>query len=153
MKARHDTIPLPLTSIDYTFILSLAKWFISLSNLSFKSFGSLQPRNTGEPKVGPWFRFLVAYTSPPYFVGPFSTAKAMYLGLIDRMIDQTLAGIRYPPDRIVDYYLILLEVRSLVDGCDELDSEIGYLKHGDDKGDHYMLNAENQVVSVIDWEW
>lgn len=33
------------------------------------------------------------------------------------------------------------------------DDEKFYLKHADDKGDHIFVNAEFDIVGVIDWEW
>lgn len=28
-----------------------------------------------------------------------------------------------------------------------------FLKHADDKGDHIFVNADFDIVGVIDWEW
>lgn len=77
----------------------------------------------------------------------------MYLAHLDRMIEQTILGQRYSPGVELAGYLVLLEVRTLVAGCSELEKAIGYLKHGDDKGDHIMIDDNGNVVSVIDWEW
>lgn len=154
---------------------SLAKWFCSLSNISFPAFGSPMPANDGIVIIGPMIRYHAAYPYPPYYLGPYHTAKEMYLGHLDLYIQQVLDGERYQPLLEVNGYLALLEVRSLVAGCDELDGMggrnkhgsdkgdhvmistgeggAGYLKHGDDKGDHIMVSPKGDVTGLFDWEW
>jgi hypothetical protein len=147
-------------------IRSLAAHFIDLEKISFTAFGSLHPSSsvpihstipdsTQDPNIniGPFVRYFPASATPPYFSGPFATAKEMYLTYINHLLDQTIEGRRYAPAYEVDAYLILLEAKVLVEGCKELEEEQGWLKHGDDKGDHYMVDADGNITSVIDWEW
>nr|XP_031857217.1 uncharacterized protein CI109_007381 [Kwoniella shandongensis]KAA5524289.1 hypothetical protein CI109_007381 [Kwoniella shandongensis] len=144
----------PINSQDSTLVDSLARWFCALETVSFPRFGSLHFEDDDESiMVGPFVRKFEDLVMSPFFIKAQPTAKLMYLALIDNMIQQTLDGVRYPADREIEAYLALLEVRSLVAGCDALDSERGYLKHGDDKGDQWMLNDEGCIASVIDWEW
>ena len=77
----------------------------------------------------------------------------MYLSLLDLMLQQTLEGNRYPAGREIEGYLALLEARALVNGCEGMESGRRYLKHGNDKGDHYMLDGSGVLTGIIDWEW
>lgn len=150
---RRDSSPTELTALGLVTITSLARWFCSLSTSSFTNFGSLHLDAEGQTVVGPFVRFFPPYDSFPFFTGPSASAKEMYLALIDEMIKQTLGGDRYPPHAELEGYLGLLETKSLVAECQELETERGYLKHGDDKGDHYMVDKNGELTGIIDWEW
>jgi hypothetical protein len=165
---RHDKLAdkIELTEKDKTTIRSLAKHFLDLEKITFNSFGSLHPtsttlslptfdNSTEDPQivVGPFVRYFPTSPFAPYFSGPFPTAKAMYLTYIDHLLTQTKEGKRYAPAYESESYLILLEARSMVEGCKELEEGLGYIKHGDDKGDHFMVDPSGALTSVIDWEW
>lgn len=164
LPIRKDEIPIPITPGDLVLLRSLAKWFISLESITFPKFGSLHfekddtitlpdiGTSTDKIVIGLLVRFNVSHITSPYFAGPYSTAKEMYLDLIDNLIQQTLDGKRYPPSREIEGYLTLLEVRTLVEGCKELDEGLGYIKHGDDKGDNWMVDESGALTNIIDWE-
>ncbi len=153
MTVRRDSIPTPITPPDIIHLRSLARWFVHLESLSIPAFGSLHPSPTGHAQVAPWVQYFPSQITPPYFGGPFRTAKEMYLSLLDTMIQQTLDGLPYPPGREIEGYLSILETRTLVAGCTELDEKVGYIKHGDDKGDHYMVDSKKALIGIIAWEW
>lgn len=132
-------------------IRNIAKWFLSVEKVTFTHVGSPKMDMNGAVSIGPIIDPSFAGASPPYFLGPFPTAKSRYIETIDALLQQTLAGRRYPPSEVLSAYLVLLETRSLVEGCTEMDEGPNYIKHGEDKGDHFLFN-NNDLVAAIDWE-
>jgi hypothetical protein len=166
LNQRHDRSGHLLTDRDKITIASLAQHFIDLEKLTFPSFGSLHPIATNpshhsidnstsdsDVTIGPFIRYFPISQAPPYFTGPFKSAKQMYLTYLDIMLEQTRQEKRYAPIHEIEGYLALLDARVLVDECKELDEGLGYIKHGDDKGDHFMVDEEGRLTGVIDWEW
>ncbi|WVQ96995.1 hypothetical protein IAU59_004104 [Kwoniella sp. CBS 9459] len=141
------------------FIEQFARVQIRLSDLRlpFKKIGCLIPSSSdpGKVEVGPIVtRGCFMNRKSPYFLGPFTTNKERYLAHID-------AALRYifydalQKGRPVDEYLWHLELRELVMASKELDEDLDqvYIKHDDEKGDHLMVDHENNVVGILDWEW
>lgn len=134
-------------------IQSVARWFISLETVTYDLAGSLTLNDDGQVGVGPSIQIWPAFAEPPYFLGPFPSAKARYTSLLDTTLQQIILGIRYPPSQELFYYLGVLELKTLVENCDELERGPWYIKHGEDKGDHFLVDEERNLCGVIDWEW
>ncbi|WWC60587.1 uncharacterized protein I303_103161 [Kwoniella dejecticola CBS 10117] len=137
------------------FITEYARIQIQLSELPlpYTQIGCLQPTLDGM-KVGPIItRGTFQIPDPPYLLGPFNTQKERYLAHIDTTLNYISRGAVSRRDPI-DSYLWHLELRELVDNCNILDKPIEkvYLKHDDEKGDHFLWE-DGKVVGIIDWEW
>ncbi|OCF56702.1 hypothetical protein L486_05556 [Kwoniella mangroviensis CBS 10435] len=143
------------------FIDEYAKIQIQLSDhpLPFTRIGCLcyeHVDNGDRPvKVGPIVcRGTFMKTQSPYFFGPFSTNKERYLANIDATLNYDR---HYAPKtlRTLDRYLWHLELRELVNACNVLKEEPKevYIKHDDEKGDHFLVDEEEKVTGIIDWEW
>lgn len=134
-------------------ITSYAKTSAQIANVSFTGIGSLQPSKDGEPTVGPLISLDFCSSAYPHFLGPFRTNRERYTALIDATLDQLRdgEGIRKGSEGM---YYTHLWLRDLVQGIEELDrEEPTYIKHADDKGDQVLVNDEQEVMGIIDWEW
>ncbi|OCF34635.1 hypothetical protein I316_03676 [Kwoniella heveanensis BCC8398] len=82
------------------------------------------------------------------------TSKERWISSIDTRLRLLLRRKLIEPQWVVNLYLALLEVRSLVEGCAEMSSPGPfYIKHDDDRGDHIRALEDGTVTGVIDWEW
>ncbi|WVQ65208.1 uncharacterized protein L199_003381 [Kwoniella botswanensis] len=136
---------------------------ISLKSLSFDSIGSLYPApsdlkpkpDTSPVVVGPLLSFYLRFDEAPHFVGPFKSNKERYLSSIDLVLGKIREGIFYP--EIARFaYLAHLELKDMVNRYDHWETcEDGrfYFKHGEDKGDHIMIDEDGHITGVLDWEW
>ena len=114
----------------------------------------LRPARACKVVIGPLLEFQPQKNTPPYFNGPYRTAMEHYADFFDHAMQQNLAGTRSVAERDVDDYLIALEAKSLVLGCEELGEGPWYMKHADDhKGDHFLFTDDGELSGVIDWDW
>lgn len=150
-----DEVPLSGLTIDA--IERIAEWYIALADhpsLRFASVGSPSPDDQGGVMIGQIVEEFPPLASAPYYLGPFPTAHARYYAHYDTVMRQILQGSRCTPSRALEEYLIALEMRTLVDGCSELqDAGPYYLKQGEDRGDHVLFDESGSISGVIDWEW
>ncbi|WWC60074.1 uncharacterized protein I303_102637 [Kwoniella dejecticola CBS 10117] len=143
----------PLTPSSIHHVQSVAEWFISMEKVKFSMVGS-PVLVEGEIQVGSLIERRPASTLPPYYQGPFTTAKAKWLAVIDGRLKHILDRTYCESQWEIILYLALKEVRSLVEGCEEMDrSGEFYIKHDDDRYDHIRADASGTVTGVIDWEW
>lgn len=91
--------------------------------------------------------------TPPYHYGPYENTQDQYVKHFDLMMEQILAGDRSLATEAVRDYLIALELRTLVAGCEEMTKSPFYLKHPDEKGDHVFFDAEGGLTGVLDLDW
>lgn len=131
----------------------IASWFIDLEKVTFDRVGSVCRGADGSTYVGPTMLNFVTQNEPPYYPGPFDTAKARYLAVVNIMLKQTLDGMRAPRSQALRSYIALLEVRSLIEECEEMEAGPWYIKHGEDKGDHFRHAKDYSVTGVLDWQW
>lgn len=98
---------------------------------------------------------LSCIAEPPFFLGPFQTPKQRYLAYIDTVMTAIVEDRWCAPSKSLKHYLTLLEARSLVEGCKDIGEDEGpfYIKHGEPKGDHIMVDDAGEITAVIDWEW
>jgi hypothetical protein len=132
----------------------VARWYIKLSALHFDSVGSLYI-NEAETAItiGPVTSLLVSRRQPPYFHGPFATAKEMYVDQFDTIMRNILNGAHSLPKNRVRDYLLAMEMRMLVSACSELDEGPWYLKHGDDSAEQLLFTEEGELTGIVDWDW
>jgi len=77
-----------------------------------------------------------------------------YADVFDTAMKHISARTRSLPRRDLDDYLIALEAKTLVMGCEELGEGPWYIKHADDhRGDHFLVNEDCSVSGVLDWDW
>nr|XP_031859380.1 uncharacterized protein CI109_005221 [Kwoniella shandongensis]KAA5526452.1 hypothetical protein CI109_005221 [Kwoniella shandongensis] len=166
-----DFAPLTIDKINSSFaenyISDLAQFHQTISQINLgphiKGIGSLYPSSSStfatekggyEYIVGPLIqRSFLMIPNPPYFFGPFNSQKDRYLTKIDLGLNYIVAGnlwVWHP----VDGYMMLLEVKELVEGCEELAREETefFIKHGEDRNDQYMFLEDGHTSGAIDWE-
>lgn len=133
----------------------LADIFLELERYPFQLTGSVVPNVATDSgvRIGafadkPWF------ATPEESLGPFSRLADAYRAIIQlhqqAIRDREISGLP------VDSYLSLQwresHLSKLASGSA---SEAGpfYLKHGDDKGDHILIDEDYTITSIIDWEF
>lgn len=134
-------------------IRNVAKWFIKLEQVTVDKVGSLSLDQYGAISVGPVITHFIQTDNAPFYHGPFPTAKSRYLKFFDTALEQILAGTRTLPKWMLMDFLTALELKSLILSCSELDDGPWYIKHGEDKGDHFMVDDDGEITGVIDWDW
>ena len=151
LQTRH-VLP---TDLTVKAIYNVAQWFLSLERVHFDSVGSLYFDSgcPGKIIVGPVIDMSLQEGKPPFYRGPYKTAKARYVDFFDNAMEKILAGTRSLAEHDVDDYLTALEVKAPVMSCPELDKGPWYMKHGEDKGDHILIREHGTVSGVIDWDW
>ncbi|OCF58134.1 hypothetical protein L486_04164 [Kwoniella mangroviensis CBS 10435] len=138
-------------------IESIAKWFISMEKVKFDKIGSptftLESRE--EVVIGSLIERQPSMTIPPYFSGPFRTAKERYLSTINGRLEALKSRTLVDPSREVPNYLALLELKELVGDDLEMGRDTGsfYIRHADDHWDHTRTKEGGEVTGIIDWEW
>ncbi|WVF70960.1 hypothetical protein IAT40_005756 [Kwoniella sp. CBS 6097] len=165
MKGKTWSMPKdPWYSIDIpkdrlaVLIDAYAKHQIKMSEIQLQlptnKIGCLKTRD-GSVQAGPIIaRGSFQLYKPPYLLGPFSTLQERYFAHIDAAMKYITYGAFSTRDA-VDAYLWHLELRELVSHSKVLAEEPAavYIKHDDEKGDHYLWNEQDEVIGVLDWEW
>jgi len=133
-------------------IRNLAEFHISLETVVYDSVGSLTFDQDGSIVVGPVINLDMINTEPPFHLGPFKSAKERYISLINHLLDLIAQDAYCAPSQSLPMYLALLEARSLVRDCKDMDEGAAYICHGEPKGDHVLVNEKGDITAVIDWE-
>lgn len=91
--------------------------------------------------------------------GPFRSSLEASRALVDAHLRMIAAGEIGTAENAADVFLahrfrldVLHRVWKATTAAAE-EEEKFYLKHADDKGDHIFVNADFDIVGVIDWEW
>lgn len=134
-------------------IRDLADFFISLEAVSYSSVGSLTFGHDGCIEVGPVIGMDELNTEWPFHLGPFRSTKERYTAEIDHLLGLIAQDAYCAPSRSLPRYLALLEARSLVQDCTEMDEGPTYICHGEPKGDHVLVDERGHITAVIDWDW
>lgn len=146
----------PTKPSDHTLvhIRNIAKWFIERETVNFDKVGGLHYEMDGAISVGPVIDRFIQSGEPPFYHGPFNTPRERYTSVFDTAMKQILDGTRTRPQHALWDYLTALEMKTLLTQCAELDGdEKYYIKHGEDKGDHFMFDEAGEITGVIDWDW
>ena len=131
----------------------IADIFIELHKYPFHYLGSLNTPGTSQ--IGEFAEVLLSdFTeSQMRTTGPLSSLKDYHLSSLRLILDLILREEMYSK-QAVDAYLIHQFLLDLVPHIlpSEKDDKF-YLKHGDDKGDHILVDEDFNVTGIIDWEW
>ncbi|KAK3680703.1 hypothetical protein B0T22DRAFT_466846, partial [Podospora appendiculata] len=91
-------------------------------------------------------------------IGPFRSSREALRTIVEAHLRMIARGEIGTADNAVDVFLahrfrldILDSVWSPNKAAEQ--GETFFLKHADDKGDHILVNADFDIVGVIDWEW
>jgi hypothetical protein len=147
--------PPPPTDPILRIIHNMALSYLDLEKTIFTSIGSPTMGPDGKVIVGPIIDRFPMFTSEPYYAGPFKTPRERYVDHFQRRMDYILAGVWCEKKAKVQLYLQCLEVKTLVEECEELSNASGpyYIKHGEPKGDQILVDDEGNITGTIDWEW
>ncbi|KAI0114014.1 hypothetical protein GGR51DRAFT_556511 [Nemania sp. FL0031] len=136
----------------------LGQWAEVLCKLAqhpFEKIGSLQFEANGEINVGP---IASDRTGTLPCIGPFENARDYYSSWASNYLD-LIADRQLFSAYSVDAYLMfkLLEeqvkTRPWPEEWQSLDSGPFFLGHGDDKGDHILVDDNFQITGIIDWSF
>ena len=133
-------------------ITQLADIYIELGRHPFPLIGSLS-MNGPAVKVG-GFAQSQLFSSPQQNAGPFDTVQASLHAAVSHAQTQILDG--ELSAFAVDNYLSFCWRRDMIPQATKLSGELGsnfYLKHGEDKGDHILVDADFNITGIIDWEF
>ncbi|KAI9147406.1 Protein kinase-like domain protein [Paramyrothecium foliicola] len=92
-------------------------------------------------------------------LGPFHSSQDAFRALVEAHLRMIVAGEIGTAENALDVFLahrFRLDVLDRVSEQTATDSNGGerfFLKHTDDKGDHILVNANFEIVGIIDWEW
>jgi hypothetical protein len=143
------------SSHELIIIESYAKFQMSLEKITFPSIGSPTFDSDGKVIIGPIITVFAPLAQTPYYLGPFSNPKERYLAFCDMVMDAVLGDRWCSPEKSVSTYQAMLEAKRLVQACKELGEDIGpfYIKHGEPKCDHFLLDDQGDITAMLDWEW
>ncbi|KAK3690233.1 hypothetical protein B0T22DRAFT_463215 [Podospora appendiculata] len=88
--------------------------------------------------------------------GPFRSSQEALRALVEAHLRMIAGGEIGTVDNAADVFLVYrfrLDVLDRVWKSAAEEDEKFFLKHADDKGDHIFVNADFDIVGVIDWEW
>ena len=134
----------------------LADSFIELRKYPFDQLGCLDRLEASH--IGPFARESLTdlVDGRMKLMGPCSSLEDYHVSSLRQIMGRILSGEMYSY-RPVDAYLIHRFVLDLVPAVlpkpyFTADRHC-YLKHADDKGDHILVDEDNNITGIIDWEW
>jgi aminoglycoside phosphotransferase (APT) family kinase protein len=92
-------------------------------------------------------------------LGPFRSSQEAFRALVEAHLRMIMAGEIGTAENALDIFLAHRFRLDVLDRVSEQtatttkDGEQFFLKHADDKGDHILVNADFEIVGIIDWEW
>ncbi|WWC88161.1 uncharacterized protein L201_003066 [Kwoniella dendrophila CBS 6074] len=128
---------------------------LSLLSIPVNEIGCLSSDEAGKLTVGPFIaRGCFQTPKSPYLLGPFGTMKDRYLAHIYAAL-WYIAANAVSWQSPVDAYIWHLELKELVTNSQILANPVEevFIKHDDERGDHFMWDIEENIVGVLDWEW
>ena len=144
----YDATPAQRTRV----MMQLADIFIELESHPFSSAGSLC-LNGDSIEVG-GFAQSQLFSAPEKTMGPFDDIEASLHATVSQMQMQILNG--ELSSFAVENYLSFCWRRDMITHATNLCNEAGtksfFFKHGEDKGDHIMVDADFNITGIIDWE-
>ena len=142
------------TNHELAIIESYAKFQLSLEKVTFAAVGSPTFDSNGKIIIGPIVTAFAPLAQPPYYLGPYSSPKRRYLAFFDMVMTAVLENRWCSPERSVPTYQGMLEAKRLVEACKELeDTGPFYIRHGEAKCDHFLVDDEGHLTAMLDWEW
>lgn len=90
--------------------------------------------------------------------GPFRSSREALRALVEAHLGMIAGGEIGTAEDAADVWLAhRFRLDVLVDGMWKVNTagedDTFFLKHADDKGDHILVNADFDIVGIIDWEW
>ncbi|KAF9775857.1 hypothetical protein IL306_006017 [Fusarium sp. DS 682] len=89
-------------------------------------------------------------------LGPFRSSQDAFRALVEAHLGMILAGEIGTAENALDVFLahrFRLDLVNAAAGKGGGEQQQFFLKHADDKGDHILVNADFEIVGIIDWEW
>ncbi|KAG5970789.1 hypothetical protein E4U13_005213 [Claviceps humidiphila] len=93
-------------------------------------------------------------------LGPFRSSEEAFRAIVEANMRMVVTGEIGEAEQALD---ILLAHRFRLDVLDKVSEQTGttaekggekfFLTHADEKGDHILVNADFDIVGIIDWEW
>nr|XP_019050146.1 hypothetical protein I302_00567 [Kwoniella bestiolae CBS 10118]OCF29076.1 hypothetical protein I302_00567 [Kwoniella bestiolae CBS 10118] len=151
-----DSRDLPLEQDSLRLLNGVVDWFLTMEKLQFDKVGSPWfGQDENDVIVGPLITRHPIFTIPPYYRGPFRTAKEKWLAILNNKISLILSRNYCNPDRELQEYFMLMEAKRLVGNCKEMENAGPFhIKHDDDRFDHIRANeTDGEFTGIIDWEW
>lgn len=121
--------------------------FLELEKHPFPATGSL---SQGE-MVGP-FAQTHLFVSPSESLGPFSTLEESFTSILKHEMDMISSG-EIATLAIENYLTQLWRIDHLPSLLASAADDKFYLKHGEDKGDHILVDKDYNITGIIDWEF
>ncbi|KAI4751533.1 hypothetical protein E4T52_15377 [Aureobasidium sp. EXF-3400] len=120
---------------------------LELEKNSFSETGSLSEGGL----VGPFAQGHM-FVSPSESLGPFSTLEASLKSILEHEIDMIIGGelATLATDNYLTHSWRLEHLPSLLASASD---DKFYLKHGEDKGDHILIDKDYNITGIIDWEF
>ena len=143
------------SDLTKTNIYNVAKWYIALERVAFPACGSPAFDEEGQIVVGPSITRAPLLDTPPYYLGPFNSARERYIAHFEGVMELIRQDQWNRGEGWVRAYLEHLEAKTLVEEDEDVMADTGpyYLSHGEPKGDQIMVNEDGDITGVIDWEW
>lgn len=129
--------------------------YVELSKHPFPMTGSIVPPDIDcdQPRLGGYAQPLL-FKTPEEPLGPFSTLREAYTATVDHYLhtigNHEISSL--PIDNCLSLMWRLSAIDTLVDSSASRSGPF-YLKHGDDKGDHILVDDDHNITGIIDWEW
>ncbi|KAL7918220.1 hypothetical protein ACQKWADRAFT_304818 [Trichoderma austrokoningii] len=89
-------------------------------------------------------------------LGPFRSSQDAFRALVEAHLQMIVAGeIGSTAENALNVFLAHRFRLEVLDKVSEQAPAVEqfFLKHADDKGDHILVNADFEIVGIIDWEW
>ena len=95
------------------------------------------------------------FTAPEKSVGPFDDVQASLDATVSQMQTQILNGglSSFAVENYLSFCWRRDMIRHATNLCNETGSKSFFLKHGEDKGDHIMVDVDFNITGIIDWEF
>lgn len=148
-----------MTGYDAT-VKSVAQFMVKMSAQTYSGVGSLTFNAEGDIVVGPLMSRPFKATQGAK-LSVYRTSAECKIACIDhllRLVREKCLGWdplrrwKKGPDPIW-HYVILLEMRELVNNCEEMNREQPtYLRHMDDHLGQYHFSEDGHITAVLDWE-
>lgn len=150
-----DIEGIPSDEHTASLVRSYAEHHVKLSKAPFRGIGSpcLRQGDSQPYSAGPFIP-LSAFVRPDasHFEGPFRTMRDYYMARIDTILHLILRGLIYREMPLL-FYLLHLEVKSMVSLSEELDREVRecFIRHPDAAGRNLLVES-GTITAYVDWE-
>ncbi|KAH0290287.1 hypothetical protein M436DRAFT_74137 [Aureobasidium namibiae CBS 147.97] len=125
----------------------LADVFLELEKCPFLETGSLSQGGL----VGPFAQGHL-FVSPANPLGPFSTLEESLTSILKHELDMIVDG-ELATLATENYLTHLWRLEHLPSLLASAAGDKFYLKHGEDKGDHILVDQDYNITGIIDWEF